>query len=104
MLLKVGGAGCTIVIAPPVPDEGIMSPFASLATTPAIWTVARESSAPGEMLKVAVAATPLVRTLVFIPNRMHIVLPLLLEQVTLLPAAVALAPATTFTLAMSVAG
>jgi hypothetical protein len=62
------------------------------------------SGAPAETLKVAVAATPLPSTFVFTPNRIHIVLPLVLEQVTLLPAAVALTPATTLTLEMSAAG
>jgi hypothetical protein len=36
IVLKVGDTGCTIVIEPDVPDEGIAIPFASAATTPAI--------------------------------------------------------------------
>jgi hypothetical protein len=64
---------------------------------------AKGSSAPEETLKVAVAATPSDSRFVFTPNRTHVVLVALLEQLTLLPAAVALALATTFTLAMSAA-
>jgi hypothetical protein len=36
IVLNVGDTGCTIVIDPDVPDEGIAIPFASAATTPVI--------------------------------------------------------------------
>jgi hypothetical protein len=104
MALNVGGTGWMIAIEPGVPDEGIGIPLGSAATTPEIWIGARESTLPGTTLKVAVAATPSLRTLVVIPYRTQIVLPLVLEQVTLFPAAVALAPAVTLTLAISAAG
>jgi len=53
---------------------------------------------------VAVAATPLLRTFVLRPYKTQVVLLPLAAQLTLFPAAVALAPAATLTLEMSAAG
>jgi hypothetical protein len=36
IVLNVGATGCTMVIEPDVPDEGIAIPFRSAAATPAI--------------------------------------------------------------------
>ena len=52
------------------------------------------------MLKVAVARAPSLMMFAFSPNRTHVVEPAILEQLTLFPAAVALAPAATLTLTM----
>jgi Mg/Co/Ni transporter MgtE len=60
---------------------------------------AEEATALGEILKVATAMTPLLVLLCVSENRTQVVLPVMLEQVTLLPAAVAAEPATTLTLA-----
>ena len=50
-------------------------------------------------MNVAIARAPALRTFEFIPSTTHVVAPLVLEQVTLLPPAVALDPAAIVTLA-----
>jgi hypothetical protein len=56
-----------------------------------------EPSALGEIVNVAVARTPALMTFKFVPYARQIVVPIVLEQLTPLPAAVALDPANTFT-------
>lgn len=102
--VSVGAVGCEIPIAPLVADEGITLPFMSVTTTPVICMGARVSNVPELILKVAVDRTPSLTVLVFTPKRTQIVLPLLLAQLTVLPAAFALAPATTLTVPISATG
>jgi hypothetical protein len=97
-LLKTAGV-CVMVIAPPVPDEGIefaVAPVATMLVTP-IGMLALVD--PAEIVNVAVASVP-VGIVDVPPNRMHIVDPAP-EQSTLFPAAVAAGLATTVTLVTS---
>jgi hypothetical protein len=103
-LVSLGAVGCEIPMAPLVADEGITLPYMSVATTPVIWMGARVSSVPALIPNAVVARTPSLTVLVFTPKRMQIVLPLLLAQVIVLPAAFALAPATTLTVPISATG
>jgi hypothetical protein len=97
-LLSVGGViEWLIEIVPPLPDEEIELPFASDVTTPVIGITADGSGAPEAVSKVAMATMPSPMTLLFTPNAIHIAPPPLLEQDTVLPPAVAMGPAVTFT-------
>jgi hypothetical protein len=102
--VNLGAICCVIPMAPLVADDGITLPFMSVRTTPVIWMAARVSVVPELMPMVAVATTPSLTVLVFTPKTTQIVLPLLLAHVTVLPAAVALAPATTLTVPISDTG
>jgi hypothetical protein len=102
--VNLGATGCVIPIAPLVADEGMTLPFRSVTTTPVAWIAARVSVVPELMPKLAVATTPSATMLLFTPTTTQIVLPLLLAHVTVLPAAVALGPATTLTVAISDTG
>jgi hypothetical protein len=59
-----------------------------------------ELGVDGAILNVAVARSPSLMMFAFNPNTTHVVEPAMLAQLALLPAAVALEPADTLTLAM----
>jgi hypothetical protein len=88
-------------MVPPVPDAEVVLPEASAALTAVIATGTEALRVPGAMLNVTVANVPSPMTVLFIPKATQIVLPLVLVQDTLLPAAVALLPAVALTPAMS---
>jgi hypothetical protein len=101
--VNVGDTGCVIPMAPLVADEGITLPYISVMTTPVIW-IGASVSVVALMPKVAVATTPSATMLLFTPTTTQIVLPPLLAHEMLLPAEVALGPATTLTVPMSDTG
>jgi hypothetical protein len=100
-LLRAGRMIDVIEMLPPTPDAGIELDDAPTAATAVTASGVGAATAPGAILNVAVARMPSLITLLFAPYTMHIVLPLLFAHATILPAAVALAPAVTLTLAMS---
>ncbi len=90
------GAELTVIVAP-VPEEGIIWPAAVDAMTLVICT-GTELVAPGEILNAAAASTPSPIVVWFTPKAIHVVAPVELEQVTLLPAAAAAEPVAMLTL------
>jgi hypothetical protein len=59
--------GWLIEITPPVPEPGAAIPAGEDTTTPVTWMGAEVSKLPGAMVNVAVAKTPALMTLLFIP-------------------------------------
>jgi len=92
----VEACGVTTIV-PPRPEPGIAMPAAVDDETAATEIGFEEPSALGEIVNVAVARTPALMTFKFVPYARQIVVPIVLEQLTPLPAAVALDPANTFT-------
>ncbi len=100
--LSVGAVGCRIESVPPVPEAEIeLPPLTSVAITPVTWSGAEVTKEPDAIVNVALATVPLLMVFVLSPYATQVVEVVLLEQVTLLPAAVVLDPAVTVTLEMS---
>jgi hypothetical protein len=94
-LLSGARVGWMTVIVPPVPDEVILLPPASDATTPVSVIGTLVLRLPAEIAKVAVATEPLGMTLVVRSNMRQVVDPATLEHDTLF------GPPTTATLVIS---
>jgi hypothetical protein len=99
--VSVGETGCKIESVPPVPDAAMDVLVGSAEVKALIWIGAAVSNEPDAIVNVALAKVPLLMMFVLIPYATQIVAPMLLEQVTLLLAAVALDPAVTVTLEIS---
>src|SRR5258708_1946708 len=82
-----------IEMVPPKPEAGIELADTVAASTRESCTGATPRGAPGAMLNVAVARLPSPITSLFSPQKTHSMVPLLLEHVSRLFAAVVLAPA-----------
>ena len=100
-LVSVGETGCKIESVPPVPDAAMDVLVGSADVKALIWIGAAVSNEPDAIVNVALASVPLLMMFVLIPYATQIVAPMLLEQVTLLLAAVALDPDVTVTLEIS---
>src|SRR4051812_33788831 len=96
-MLQVDGAGGTTLIVPPVAVVGIATPAASADAGLPTASAAVVAAIPGRTVTVAVATTPLEIMVAFTPNKMQSTHPALFAHVSVLPAAVAAAPATKVT-------